>query len=96
MRPPKCTLLTVLLLAIFAFLAGPASAEGGPTPFEEESERVEEVSPEGISVVRSVRARVSARVRMRVAAPPVQRIVRQLVEARVPRAPGHFVPPLRC
>ena len=96
MRPRTCTPLTALLLAIFAFLAGPAAGEGSFSSFEEESERVEEVSTEEMTVVRDDPERVRRRVWTSQIVLPVYRTVLQRLWIRVPRAPGRFMPPLRC
>ena len=100
MRPRSCTPLTVLLLAIFAFLAGPASGpgfgSGGFGSFEEESERVEEVSTEELTVVRSDHERARRRVCLGKIDPPVGPTARRRPGVRIPRAPGRFLPPMRC
>lgn len=96
MRPRSCTPLTVLLLAIIALIAGPVSGVGGLGSFEEESERVEEVSTEELAVVRSDLKRVRRRVWVSEIAPHVDRTVRRRTWVRIPRAPGRFLPPLQC
>ena len=96
MRRRSCTSLTVLLLAIFAFLAGPEIGAGSSGSFDEESERVEEVSTEEMTVVRSDPERVRSWVWTSELDPPVDGTVRPRLQVRVPRAPGCFLLPLRC
>ena len=96
MRRRSCTSLTVLLLAIFAFLAGPEIGAGSSGSFDEESERVEEVSTEEMTVVRSDPERVRSWVWTSELDPPVDGTVRPRLQVRVPRAPGCYQLPLRC